>query len=326
MRKRRGGFVVAALMGALISVVGCRAVLAQPYPAKPVRIVVPFAPGGGTDLMARFLAQRLAASSAGSFFVDNKPGAGGLVGIEAAVKSAPDGYTLLMASSSYSVNPALYKLSFDPVADITAIIQISQGPQLLVANPALPADSVQELIALARQRPGAITFASAGQGSITQVAMELLCSLSGTKMTHVPYKGTGPALTDTVAGRADVFLSAPSALLPYVKSGRLRALAVTTRTRVPALAEIPTLEESGFPGFETVLWHGLIGPKGISRNIVERLNAEVTAILASKEAAEHLRTDAAAPAGGSPEQFLERIRTEVDLWRKVARDSGIQSQ
>jgi len=325
MRTRRSFYVIAALMGLLISF-GCTVVLAQPYPIKPVRIIVPFAPGGGTDLMARFIAQRLAGSSAGSFFVDNKPGAGGLVGIEAGVKSAPDGYTLLIVSSSYSVNPALYKLSFDPVADITPVIQISQGPQLLVVNPALRAKSVQELVALAKQRPGAITFASAGQGSITHVAMELLCSLSGMKMTHVPYKGTGPALIDTVAGRADVFLSAPSALLPYVKSGRLRALAVTTRTRTPALPEVPTLEESGFPGFESSLWYGLIGPKGISRNIVERLHADMSAILASKEAAEHLRNDAAAPAGGSPEQFLDRIRAEVNLWRKVAQDSGIQSQ
>ena len=324
MSTQRGLRVIAAL-GLLISC-SCELVLAQPYPSKPVRIIVPFAPGGGTDLMARFIAQRLAASSAGSFFVDNKPGAGGLVGIEAGLKSAPDGYTLLMISSSYSVNPALYKLSFDPIADITPVIQISQGAQLLVVNPALPAHSVQELVALAKQRPGAITFASAGQGSITQFAMELLCSLSGMKMTHVPYKGTGPALTDTVAGRADVFLSAPSALLPYVKSGRLRALAVTSGARAPALPDIPTVEESGFPGFETILWHGLIGPKGISRHIVERLHADVSAILASKEAAEYLRNEAAAPAGGSPERFLDQVRREINLWRKVARDSGIQRQ
>jgi tripartite-type tricarboxylate transporter receptor subunit TctC len=325
MRTRRSCYPIAALIGLGISL-GCSLVLAQPYPIKPVRIIVPFAPGGGTDLMARFIAQRLARSSAGSFFVDNKPGAGGMVGIEAGIKSAPDGYTLLLVSSSYSVNPALYKLSFDPVADITPVIQISQGPQLLVVNPALAAKSVHELVALAKQRPGAISFASAGQGSITHVAMELLCGLSGVKMTHVPYKGTGPALTDTVAGRADVFLSAPSALLPYVKSGRLRALAVTTPTRAPALPEIPTVEESGLPGFETILWHGLIGPKGLSRHIVERLNADISAILAGNEVAEHLRNDAATPAGGSPEQFLDQIRREIDLWRKVARDSGIQSQ
>jgi len=276
--------------------------------------------------MARFVAQRLTASSGSPFVVDNKPGAGGLIGIEAGVKSAPDGYTLVMVSSSYSVNPALYKLNFDPVADITPVIQLSQGPQLLVVTPALPASSVQELVALAKQRPGAISFASSGQGSITHVAMELLCSLSAIKMMHVPYKGTGPALSDTVAGHADVFLSAPSALLPYVKSGRLRALAVTTRMRTPALPDVPTVEATGFPGFEMILWHGLIGPKGIPQKIVDRLHADVSRLLVSKDAVEQLRNDASAPAGGTPEQFLDQIRKEIALWRKVVEESGIKAQ
>ena len=276
--------------------------------------------------MARFVAQRLTASSGSPFVVDNKPGAGGLIGIEAGVKSAPDGYTLVMVSSSYSVNPALYKLNFDPVADITPVIQLSQGPDLLVVNPALPVSSLQELVALAKQRPGAISFASSGQGSITHVAMELLCSLSAIKMMHVPYKGTGPALSDTVAGHADVFLSAPSALLPYVKSGRLRALAVTTRMRTPALPDVPTVEETGFPGFEAILWHGLIGPKGIPQKIIDRLHADVSRLLVSKDAVEHLRNDASAPAGGTPEQFLDQIRKEIALWRKVVEESGIKAQ
>jgi len=276
--------------------------------------------------MARFVALALTASSGSPFVVDNKPGAGGLIGIEAGVKSAPDGYTLVIVSSSYSVNPALYKLNFDPVADITPVIQLSQGPQLLVVNPALPASSLQELVALAKQRPGAISFASSGQGSITHVAMELLCSLSAIKMMHVPYKGTGPALSDTVAGHADVFLSAPSALLPYVKSGRVRALAVTTRMRTPALPDVPTVEETGFPGFETILWHGLIGPKGIPQKIVDRLHADVSRLLVSKDAVEHLRNDASAPAGGTPEQFLDQIRKEIALWRKVVEESGIKAQ
>jgi len=276
--------------------------------------------------MARFVAQRLTASSGSPFIVDNKPGAGGLIGIEAGVKSAPDGYTLVMVSSSYSVNPALYKLNFDPVADITPVIQLSQGPDLLVVNPALPASSLQELVALAKQRPGAISFASSGQGSITHVAMELLCSLSAIKMMHVPYKGTGPALSDTVAGHADVFLSAPSALLPYVKSGRLRALAVTTRMRTPALPDVPTVEETGFPGFEAILWHGLIGPKGIPQKIIDRLHADVSRLLVSKDAVEHLRNDASVPAGGTPEQFLDQIRKEIALWRKVVEESGIKAQ
>jgi tripartite-type tricarboxylate transporter receptor subunit TctC len=299
---------------------------AQSYPIKPVRIVVPFAPGGGTDLMARFIAQRLTVSLANPVIVENRPGAGGLIGIEAGVKSAPDGYTLLMVSSSYTVNPAVYKISFDPIGDITPIIQISKGPQLIVINPALGVASLQELIALAKQKPGAVSFASSGQGSITHVATELLCLMAGIKMTHIPYKGTGPALNDTVAGHAEVFVSAPAALLPHVKSGRLRALAVTTTARSPAVPQIPTVAESGLPGFETILWHGLIGPRGIPRAIVERLQAEVGSMLRTREALDHLHNDASEPATGGSEAFLVQIREEIALWRKVAAEGGIKAE
>jgi tripartite-type tricarboxylate transporter receptor subunit TctC len=297
---------------------------AQTYPVMPVRIIVPFAPGGGTDIMARLIAQHLTASFGNSFFVENKPGAGGLIGIETGVKAAPDGYTLLLVSSSYSVNPALYKLNFDPVSDIAAIIQISQSPLLLVANPQLHVNSLRDLIAMAKQRPGGITFASAGPGSITHVGMELICLRADIKMTHVPYKGTGPALIDTIAGRADVFLSSPLALLPHVKAGRLRALAVTSPRRAAVLPEVPTAEESGLPGLETTLWYGLIGPKGMPRRIVERLNADISMLLTKKEMIEQLHSELATPAGGTPEEFLEQIRSDVALWHKVVAESGIR--
>lgn len=299
---------------------------AQPYPAKPVRIIVPFAPGGGTDIMARLVAQQLTASLGSPFFVENKPGAGGLIGIEAGVKAAPDGYTLMIVSSSYPVNAALRKLDFDPISDITAIIQISQGPQLLVANPQLGANSLRDLIAMAKQKPGVITFASSGPGTITHIGMELVCLMADMKMTHVPYKGTGPALSDTIAGHVDVFLSAPSALLPHVKAGRLRALAVTSRTRADVLPEVPTVEESGLPGFETTLWHGLIGPKGLPGGMVEQLHAAVSMLLTRNEAIENLHSDAAAPAGGTPEDFLDRIKSDIALWRNVVAKSGIHTE
>jgi len=310
----------------LMFILTCAPLGAQTYPAKPVRIIVPFAPGGGTDIMARLVAQQLTVTLGTPFFVENKPGAGGLIGIEAGVRAAPDGYTLLIVSSSYSVNPALYKLNFDPISDITAIIQISEGPQLLVANPQLGVNSLADLIAMAKQRPGHITFASSGSGSITHVAMELICLMAGMKMTHIPYKGTGPALSDTIAGHADVFLSAPSALLPHVKAGRLRALAVTSRRRAAVLPEVPTVEESGMPRFETILWHGLIGPKGMPRKIVEKLHAGVSMLLTKNDAIEHLHTDAAEPAGGTPEEFLDRIRSDTALWRKVVAESGIRAE
>lgn len=313
---------IASAIGLILALTGAP-LAAQTYPAKPVRIIVPFAPGGGTDIMARLIAQELTVSLGKPFFVENKPGAGGLIGIEAGVKAAPDGYTLLIVSSSYSVNPALYKLDFDPIADITAIIEISQGPQLLVANPRLRVNSLRDLIAMAKQKPASITFASSGPGSITQVAMELICLMADMKMTHVPYKGTGPALSDTIAGQTDVFLSAPSALLPHVKAGRLRALAVTSGRRAAALPEVPTVAESGLPGFETVLWHGLIGPKGIPRGIVGQLHAHVGILLTRREAIEHLRSDTAEPAGGTPEEFLDRITSDIALWHKVVAESGI---
>ena len=310
----------------LVLTLTCAPLAAQTYPAKPVRIIVPFAPGGGTDIMARLVAQELTVSLGKPFFVENKPGAGGLIGIEAGVKAAPDGYTLLIVSSSYSVNPALYKLDFDPISDITAIIEISQGPQLLVANPRLGVNSLRELIAMAKQRPGRITFASSGPGSITQVGMELICLMADMKMTHIPYKGTGPALSDTIAGQTDVFLSAPSALLPHVRAGRLRALAVTSGRRAEALPEVPTVAEAGLPGFETVLWHGLIAPKGLPRGIVEQLHAGVSMLLTKKEAIEHLRSDTAEPAGGTPDEFLDRITSDIALWRKVVAESGIHAE
>jgi tripartite-type tricarboxylate transporter receptor subunit TctC len=321
----RGIVCLTTLLGVLATVPVHRA-RAESYPSKPLRIIVPFAPGGGTDLMARFIAQRLTASLAKAVVVENKPGAGGLIGIETGVKSPADGHTLMMISSTYSVTPALYNLNFDPIADITPVIQVSQGPQVLVVNSALPVNTLQELIALAKRNPGAVSFASSGQGSITHVATELLCLMSGIKMMHVPYKGTGPALSDTVAGHTDLFLSAPSALLPYVKSGRVRALAVSTRKRSPVLPDVPTVEESGLPGFEIVLWHGLIGPKGLPPRIVDRLNSEVGRLLTTKEAVAHLHNDAAAPAGGTPEEFLAQIRKEIDLWRKVIADTGIKAE
>lgn len=316
---------IARAVGLMLALT-CAPLGAQTYPAKPVRIIVPFAPGGGTDIMARLVAQHLTVSLGNPFFIENKPGAGGVIGIEAGVRAAPDGYTLMIVSSSYSVNPAFYKLNFDPVSDITAIVQISEGPQLLVANPQLGANSLRDLIAMAKQKPQSITFASSGPGSVTQLGMELICLAAGVKMTHIPYKGTGPALTDTIAGRADVFLSAPSALLPHVQAGRLRALAVTSRRRAAVLPEVPTVEESGLPGFETILWHGLIGPKGMPRAIVERLNAGVSMLLARTATIDNLRSDAAEPAGGTPEEFLDRIKSDIALWHKVVAQSGIHAE
>jgi len=316
-----GKFLAALALAAVMAPAG-----AQKYPAKPVRIVVPFAPGGGSDFIARFTAQRLTEGLGAQVIVENKPGAGGMLGIEQGVKSPPDGYTLTLIASSYTVNPSIYKFSFDPVADITPIIQLSQGPLLVVVRPSLPAKSLQDLIALAKAKPGQVNFASSGQGSVIHMATELFQTTAGIKMNHIPYKGTGPALTDTIGGQTDVFFSSTATAVPHVQAGKLRALAVTSAKRIAALPNVPTVMESGVKGYEVILWHGLIGPKGLPRPIVERINAEATKTLKLKETAEQLQNDGVAPAGGTPEQFHEQIRKEIGVWRKVATDAGVKPE
>jgi len=297
---------------------------AQTYPAKPVRIIVPFAPGGGSDFIGRFIAQRLSDSFGKQFIVENKPGAGGVLGVEQGVKAAPDGYTLVLIASSYTVNPAIYKLSFDPVTDITPIIQLSQGPLLVVTKPSLPVKNLKDLIALAKSKPGQINFASSGQGSVIHLATELFDTMAGIKMNHIPYKGTGPALTDTISGQTDVFFSSTATAMPQVQAGKLRALAVTTAKRIPALPDVPTVAEAGVPGYDVVLWHGLIGPKGMPKDVVDRINAEAMKALQLKETATQLQNDGVAPAGGPAAQFGETIRKEIGMWRKVVADAGVK--
>src|SRR2546422_412893 len=309
---------------AAATVVAARAVYAQQYPTKPVRIVVPVAPGGGSDFIARFMAQRLTAALGQQVIVENKPGAGGILGIEAGIKSPPDGYTLTLIASSYTVNPSVYKINFDPVNDITPIIQISQGPLLIVVKPSLPVKTTKDLVALAKSKPGQLNFASSGQGSVIHLATELFDTMAGVKMNHIPYKGTGPALTDTIGGQTDVFFSSTATAMPHVQAGKLRALAVTTAKRIPALPDAPTVAEAGVPGYDVVLWHGLIGPKGMPKEIVARVNAEATKALKLKETAQQLQNDGVAPAGGTPEEFGATIKKEIAMWRKVVTDAGVK--
>ena len=299
-------------------------IVAQPYPTKPVKIIVPFAPGGGTDFIARFMAQRLSASLGQQFVVENRAGAGSTIGTEAGLKSPPDGYTLTIISNSYAANASLYKLRFDPVADMTPVIRLSSGPYMVVVHPSLPVANLRELIALAKAEPGRIFFASSGQGSINHLATELLASMAGFKLNHVPYKGTGPALADTIGGQTTATLGSTASTLPHVRTGRLRALAVTTSRRMASEPELPTVAEAGVPGYETVLWHGLIGPKGLPRPVVERLNGEVSKLLQLRETAEQLQNDGVSPAGGSPEEFHTAITKEIDVWRRVVNDAGVK--
>ena len=314
------------ILALLFAVLLPLAAAAQTYPSKPVRIIVPFAPGGGSDFIARFTAQRLTAAFGSQVIVENRPGAGGLLGIEAGVKANPDGYTFTLIASSYTVNPALYALKYDPVTDITPVVQISQGPMLVVVNPKVPARTAVELIKLAKAKPGTLNFASAGQGSITHMACELFAYMAGIKMNHIPYKGTGPALTDTIGGQTDLFCTSTATALPHVKAGKLVALAVTTANRLPAEPNVPTLAESGVKGYDVALWHGLIGPKGMPKVAVDKVNAEVNKMLKVKETADQLQTDGVAPKGGTPAAFGAQIRKEIDLWKKTVAATGVKAE
>ena len=313
------------LRSAIFAVLALAAGFAQSqYPTKPVRIIAPFAPGGGTDFIARLIAQKLTERLGQQVIVENKPGAGGNLGAEFAVKSAPDGYTLLLVAGSYTVNPSLYKLSFDSVNDITPVIQLSQGPFVVAVHPSVPANNLKELIEMARRQPDKLSYASAGSGSITHLASELFLDMAKIKIVHIPYKGTGPALNDTIAGSTQLIFGSVSTTLQFIKSGRLRGLAVTTPRRISALPDLPTVAEAGVPGYEVVLWHGLVAPKGVPRPIVDRLNREANEVLKAKEMEDLLATDGVAPAGGTSDKFRAVIKADIERWRGVVKQANIK--
>ena len=298
---------------------------AQQYPSKPVKIIVAFPPGAVTDTTGRLIATRLTAALGQSVIVENKPGASGIIGTEAALKSPADGYTLTMISSAYTTVPALHRVNFDPIGDIAPIIQVSREPLVVAVTPALPAKNVQELIALARANPGKLNFVSAGPGTPSHLAAELFATRAGIRMTHVPYKGGAPALTDLIAGQTDLFFVPLPTALPHAKAGKLRAIAVSSRQRNEAVPDVPSVAESGLD-YEVAFWVGLAGPKGLPRPIVERLNTEVTMALKSRETADRLRAHGSSIAAGTPEQFHATIKKEIELWREVAREAGLQLQ
>ena len=297
---------------------------AQQYPAKPVRIVVPFAPGGGSDFTARLMAQKLTERLGSAFIVENRPGAGGNLGAETVVRAPADGYTLLLISASYTVNPSVYKLTFDPINDITPIIRLSGGPYVVAVHPSVPANTLADFVALARKQPNKLAFGSSGNGSVMHVSTAYFLDNAKIQVLHVPYKGTGPALQDTIGGQVQLIFGAVPTTLPHVKAGKLRALAVTTAKRIAAAPELPTIAESGYPDYEVINWHGLVGPKGLAAGIVERLNGEVNQILKSEDFQKLLASDGLEPVGGSPGEFAEILKKEAARWNKVVQQAGIK--
>ena len=296
----------------------------QTYPAKPVRIIVPFAPGGGSDLAGRLVAAKLTERMGAQFIVENRPGAGSNLGAEMAVKAPADGYTLLLISASYTVNPSVYKLSFDPMNDITPIIQISGGPYVIAVHPSVRANTLAELVDLAKKEPEKLAYGSSGNGSIMHVASEYFLDSAKIKVLHIPYKGTGPAVADTIGGQVQLVFGAVPVTLPHVKAGRLRALAVTTDKRIAAAPDLPTVAESGYPGYEVTNWHGLVGPKGLPRDIVERLNREIGQVVLGEDMKKNLAADGLEPAGGSPARFGEILKNEMARWGKVVQQAKIR--
>jgi tripartite-type tricarboxylate transporter receptor subunit TctC len=296
---------------------------AAEYPSKSIKIVVGFAPGGGSDFIARLVAQRLTAKLGQTVYVENRPGAGGNLGAEVALRAAGDGYTLFLAATSYTVNANLYQLPFDPVKDITAIARLASGPFVVAANPGTQIKSLKELVERAKSEPGKLAYASSGAGSITHVATEYFLSVAGVEALHIPYKGTSPALTDTISGTVQFMFGTVASTVPHVKSGKLKGLAVTTKDRLDALPDLPTVIESGYPGFDVAVWHGLIGPKGIPKDIVNKLNKAVVDALSDPATAEQLATDGLTPAKDTPEVFSQLIEDEVKRWGELVKARGI---
>lgn len=304
------------------------AAFAQAYPSRPIRFIVPFAAGAGVlDIMARLVGQHLGQSLGQQVLIDNRPGAGGNVGAEVAAKAVPDGYTMLMGAVALVVSPYLYaRLPFDPLADLAPVTQVNSAPLMLVVHPSLPVNSVAELIAYAKARPGTLNYGSGGVGATPFLATELFKSMAGIDVVHVPYKGGAPALADLVAGQLSFMIENVPGTLPFVKDGKLRALAITSRQRLALVPELPTMEEAGVPGYEMIGWNGIFVPKATPPEIVARLNAELVKVLRSTEVGEQLARLGAVPVGDTPEQFGAFVKAESARWGKIIKDLGIKPE
>ncbi len=298
----------------------------EPWPSKPIRLIVPFPPAGGTDTLSRELAASITALTKWTFVVENRPGAGGNVGLEAAAKSAPDGYTIAMGqTANLGVNPALYsKMPFDPLKDFAPVILVSKQPLILVVANQSPVRSLAELVAAAKAKPGALNMGSAGNGTIGHVGGELFQRRAGIRCVHVPYKGASPAVTDLMGGSVDLFFGNSQSVAALVAGGRLRAIAVTASKRIASFPAVPTVAESGFAGFEAATWSGLVAPAGTPHAVVDRLNAEAGKALHRKELLDKLAADGSEPMGGSAAQFADYIRAEHAKWGVVIREAGIR--
>ena len=300
---------------------------AQQYPAKPVRFIIPFPPGGPTDIVGRLAAERLSRAWNVQVLADNRPGSGGNIGTEQCARAPADGYTMCMISIAQSISPAIYpKLGFDPVRDFAHVTLLATLPSLLVVHPSLPVKSVQELIAYAKAKPGELNYASGGSGTSSHLLMEMFNQQAGTSTVHVVYKGTGPAIVDQLSGRIELAFSTAIAVLPYVQSGKLRALAVSTRERLPMLADVPTIAASGLPDFDGGSWQGIVMPAGTPREYVRSVSAELVKILHAADMKERILGMGGIPLGNTPEEFAAYMKAEEEKWARVVKAAKVGTE
>lgn len=316
-----------ALLTTFAALVVCALSHAQTYPAKPIRIISPYPAGGGNDTISRLLADKLGEQIGQRVIVENRPGANTVVGTEALAKSPPDGYTVIVLPNSFATNPSFYpKLPYETLRDFAPVGQIAQSPQMLVVHPSFPAKTAKELLAIARSRPGEVSYGTSGNGSIGHLGVLLLTAMTGAKFTHVPYKGTAPAVNDLMGGHIPLMMASMISVLPQVRAGRLRILGLTAAQRSKALPDVPTIAESGVPGYEATLWYGMLAPARTPEAVIKRLNAELKTTLSAPEIVERLSAQAVEPHHTSPEQFAALIRSEVSKWGKVITASGVKTE
>ena len=299
---------------------------AAEYPDRPVRLIIPFPPGGSNDVVGRLVANQLSEKLGHKVFVDNRGGAGGVLGTEAAAAAAPDGYTLLIVSIAHAVNPALYKLNYDPIKSFTPVSILATGPNVLAVNPELPVNNVKELVALAKQKPGELDYASAGVGSFQHLGGELFKLTAGVNLQHVPYKGGGPAMQDVIAGHVKIMFSSLVQTTPFIQSGQLRALGVGGTKRNPILPDVPTIAEAGVPGYEANNWWGIMAPAGTPKEIVDRLYRDIQATLKSPELTAAFDREGASAVTMSSEDFAKYIENEIVKWGRVVKEGNIKAQ
>jgi|LauGreDrversion4_2_1035121.scaffolds.fasta_scaffold67486_3 tripartite-type tricarboxylate transporter receptor subunit TctC len=315
-------FTIAFICG-LLSLVLTAPANAQSYPNKPVRVVVPYPPGGPTDIVARVLFQQVSEATGQQFLVDNRAGAGGNIGAEIVAKSPADGYTLLIGTTAHAINMSLFKnLSYDVQKDFAPVSLLTQGPLVLVAHPQFPANSIKEVIELAKSKSGGLNFASSGNGQSTHLSAELFNTMAGIKMSHVPYKGSAPALTDVMSGQVDVMFDTTLSAMPFVKAGKLKALGLTSPVRSPAAPDVPTIAESGLPGYEVFAWNGVFVPAGTPKAIIQQLNDQIRKAMLLPQVKDKFSAQGFAASWNSPENFGVFVKNEVDKWSRTVKASG----